>query len=247
MSDSPLAPPVVAAFETFPALAEIDGLDHGFVLRDLQTDVATPDRDLALERLAPHYRKTLAAAGMDFDQLALVEQVHGDVNALVGRAEVTNSPGQAKSVIPGADGLITGEQGVSLGIYVADCCAVWLVDPRLRACALLHSGLKGSQLGIAARAIERMSDQLGSDPADLVVQLSPCIRPPAYEADIAAMIVQSCRDCGVPAAKIHDCAIDTASDLERYYSYRAEQGRTGRMLGYVRWRTSADKEQGTTD
>jgi len=33
--------------------------------------------------------------------------------------------------------------------------------------------------------------------------------------------------------KIYDCSICTACDLDRYYSYRAEKGRTGRMLAVL--------------
>jgi copper oxidase (laccase) domain-containing protein len=64
-----------------------------------------------------------------------------------------------------------------------------------------------------------------------VVQLSPCIRPPHYEIDFAAEIVRQCRELGVTA--VHDCGVCTACDLARYYSYRAEKGRTGRMLAFL--------------
>ena len=39
------------------------------------------------------------------------------------------------------------------------------------------------------------------------------------------------RDLGVTA--VHDCDVCTACDLNRYYSYRAEKGRTGRMLAFL--------------
>nr|MBA2241521.1 laccase domain-containing protein [Chthoniobacterales bacterium] len=68
-------------------------------------------------------------------------------------------------------------------------------------------------------------------PEDLIVQLSPCIRPPHYEIDFAAQIIAQCRERGVE--NVHDCAVCTACDLERYYSYRAEKGRTGRMLALL--------------
>jgi copper oxidase (laccase) domain-containing protein len=63
------------------------------------------------------------------------------------------------------------------------------------------------------------------------VQLSPCIRPPHYEIDFAAEIVRQCRAAGVN--HVHDCNICTACDLARYYSYRVEKGKTGRMLALL--------------
>jgi copper oxidase (laccase) domain-containing protein len=76
-----------------------------------------------------------------------------------------------------------------------------------------------------------MIERFGSDPANMIVQLSPCIRPPHYEVDFAAEIVRQCRALGVQ--HIHDSGTCTASDLGRYYSYRAEKGKTGRMLALL--------------
>ena len=118
-----------------------------------------------------------------------------------------------------------------LGVYVADCCAVYLVDPKTPAIGLVHSGRKGTELGVVPNAIKQMIDRFGSDPANMIVQLSPCIRPPHYEVDFAAQIVRQCRALGVK--EIHDPAVCTARDLDRYYSYRAEKGKTGRMLALI--------------
>jgi copper oxidase (laccase) domain-containing protein len=95
----------------------------------------------------------------------------------------------------------------------------------------VHSGKKGTERAIVSKALEKMRDGFGSNPAELVVQLSPCIRPPHYETDFAATIVEQCRAAGVK--QIHDSGVCTACDLQRYYSYRAEKGKTGRMLALV--------------
>ncbi|MFL6537565.1 MAG: laccase domain-containing protein [Chthoniobacterales bacterium] len=44
-------------------------------------------------------------------------------------------------------------------------------------------------------------------------------------------MVAQCRSVGV--RNIHDSAKCTACEPERYYSYRAEKGRTGRMLALL--------------
>ena len=65
----------------------------------------------------------------------------------------------------------------------------------------------------------------------------PCIRPPDYETDFAAQIREQCAECGVPQEAVVDSEVSTASDLERYYSYRVEKGKTGRMLAMLGRRT----------
>ena len=105
------------------------------------------------------------------------------------------------------------------------------MDAKTAAIGLVHSGRKGTELGVVTNAIRQMIDRFGSNPANMIVQLSPCIRPPHYEIDFAAEIIRQCRTLGVK--EIHDPGVCTACDLARYYSYRAEKGKTGRMLALI--------------
>jgi copper oxidase (laccase) domain-containing protein len=52
-----------------------------------------------------------------------------------------------------------------------------------------------------------MTREFDSLPSDVIVQLSPCIRPPHYEIDFAADIVRTCRESG--ATNVHDCGVCT--------------------------------------
>ena len=183
------------------------------------------DKAEALRRLDGVHHEIRQAYGLAAMPFATAEQVHGNRIAVVDR------PRAADECYDGCDGLITDQRGVCLGIYVADCCAVYLVDVKRSAIGLVHSGRKGTELDIVGNTIETMRARFGTDPHDLTVQLSPCIRPPHYEVDFAAEIVRSCKARGV--VNVHDSGICTACHLDRYYSYRAEKGKTGRMLGLL--------------
>jgi len=206
--------------ERFPALTALDFVLHGFALRIAGLDVRT-DRETALQGL-DSYHESLRREFVP-RQARLAEQVHGNGVAVVS----IGSP--AKSA--GADAIITCDRNVYLGIYVADCCAVFLVDPRRRAVGLVHSGKKGTSLNIVALTVLRMCEEFGTDPSDAIAQLSPCIRPPHYEIDFAAEIVEQLKQSGV--RQVFDCGENTGSDLNRFYSYRMEKGRTGRMLALL--------------
>jgi copper oxidase (laccase) domain-containing protein len=210
--------------EHFPALNAVPDLGHGFTLRVPGLEMSH-DKMEALARLDAVHREIRNCHGLGKMPFVTAQQVHGKQIAVIGAATTEDYCFQ------NCDGIVTNQTGVCLGIYVADCCAVYLVDPVRRAIGLVHSGKKGTELGIAPNAVETMAAQFASNPADLIVQLSPCIRPPHYEIDFAAEIVRQCRDAGVIA--VHDCGTCTACDLERYYSYRAERGRTGRMLAFL--------------
>ncbi|MEZ5385947.1 MAG: polyphenol oxidase family protein [Prosthecobacter sp.] len=209
---------------TFPALSRLPGFAHRFTLRNPEIDV-NAERDVVVKRLWTWHRSQAQELGFDPDSLCIAEQVHGN------RVLAVNGP--QTSPAPGADGLVCNLPEMVIGIYVADCCAVYLVDEQTGAFGVVHSGKKGTELGITRHAIEQMQRCFGSQPANMIVQLSPCIRPPAYEVDFAAEIQRQAQDAGVPVSQIHDAGECTSSDLQRFYSYRMEKGRTGRMLALL--------------
>jgi len=208
--------------ETFEALERLSGVRHAFLCRVPGLDVRT-DREEALARLAEYHADARRELGFCVEPFATAKQVHGNRIAVL-KEPVTQEAAET-------DGLVTNVPGLCLGVYVADCCAIYLADPVKRAIGLLHSGKKGTDLAIAERAVETMMREFGSDPANLVAQLSPCIRPPQYEIDFAAEIVRQLHRAGV--GQVADCGANTAADLERYYSYRMEKGRTGRLLALL--------------
>lgn len=209
-------------FESFPALDAIPRIRAAFTRRIPEIDVCV-EREEALARLKVPLSQARTALGFERMLFATAEQVHGNIVQ-----EVTE-----KSEIPiaGADGLLTTQPGICLGIYVADCAAVYLADRLGRGMALVHSGKKGTELGIAPRAAEALCRTAGIQPSDLVAQISPCIRPPCYERDFASEIVRQLQDFGV--GEVHDCGVCTACRNDLYYSYRLEKGRTGRMLALM--------------
>lgn len=210
--------------ERFTALSAVSDVRHAFITRITGIDVSQ-DKAEALKRLEAAHQQILREIGLADIPLLTAEQVHGD--------KILEVDASVRSVAPfaGYDGFITNQRDVLLGIHVADCCAVYIVDPQTPAIGLVHSGKKGTELGIARKAIDLMTEKFGSDPANMVVQLSPCIRPPHYEIDFAAEVVRQCRSAGVK--QVHDTGACTACDVGRYYSYRLEKGKTGRMLALL--------------
>jgi copper oxidase (laccase) domain-containing protein len=217
-------------FEQFPALNTIGICRHVFTQRIPGIDVSH-DKSEALKRLEAAHREIRNAIGIGDWPLFTAQQIHGNEIAIVDLADCSGSRVGEDKHFPGCDGIITNQRGVALGVHVADCCAVYIVDSKTPAIGLVHSGRKGTDLGVASNGIRRMIDRFGSDPTNMVVQLSHGIRPPHYEIDFAARIIEQCRALGVK--EIHDTGRCTACHPDLYYSYRAEKGRTGRMLALL--------------
>lgn len=203
----------------------MDGWQARFVQRIPEVFVDT-DKLATVARLEPFHKKVVEDMGFSWETCWRAEQVHG--------AEVKKvTSEQAAYIVRGVDGLITADSGVVLGIYVADCGAIYLADKKTGAIGLLHSGKKGTELGILTKALNMMSEEFGTKAEDVVVVVAPCIRPPAYEVDFAKDIYKQALQVGIEETHYFDCGICTTKDLDKYYSYRVEKGATGRMLALL--------------
>jgi polyphenol oxidase len=213
--------------QELPRFPHLPWLVLGMAGRTGDVDVRV-DREEAVRRLEPSHTAWREALLGDRWPVAWAEQVHG-----AEIAWITEPLPSDQAMHPHVDGLITTRAQVALGIYVADCGAIWVIDPRTQTVGLLHSGKKGTELGILPRAISEMQARAGSRPEELIVILSPCIRPPAYEVDFAGTIRAQALAAGIQPDHFYDAGICTTSDPARYYSYRQEQGKTGRMLAVI--------------
>jgi copper oxidase (laccase) domain-containing protein len=174
----------------------------------------------------PYIEHAFSLRNSDFDppNCATAEQPHGNRVAVL--QQIPENP------VPDVDALATNRAELPLLIRCADCAAIFFVDRKNRAIALAHSGKKGTQTNIVAAVVSTLCTNFGTQPADLRALISPCIGPCHYEMDLWSGIETQLRDCGV--TDIHNLRICTACNLNRYYSYRAEKGHTGRMLAYLK-------------
>ena len=197
---------------------------HAFAVRQPGVPVDA-ERAEAVERLWPAHSAFRAEMGLAQRAFCSAEQVHGAGVAVVAG----NGPDPAFYV--GVDALVTGSDRVCLGIYTADCCAVFLADPQRRVIGLVHAGAKGTRLGVVPSTLRCMQEAFGCEPAGIMALLSPCIRTPPYEWDFAAEIRRQLSAAGV--GSVTDSGRCTGADTRTYYSYRVEKGRTGRMLALL--------------
>lgn len=198
-------------FETFAPLNQCPFVVHAFTLRTSEDTKA----DGFEERL-------VGTLGFSPDAYASAEQPHGNSVAV---------PGRGARLVPHVDALATRETGLPLVIRCADCAAVVIVDRRTPAIALIHSGKKGTAGNVVGNAILRMQMEFGTPSRDCLAFISPSIGPCHYEMDIWSGIEQQLRDAGL--REIHNPRVCTACHLDRYFSYRAEKGKTGRMFAVL--------------
>ncbi|HUI08601.1 MAG TPA: polyphenol oxidase family protein [Verrucomicrobiae bacterium] len=198
-------------FETFAPLATLPFIRHAFTRR---TTIDTKSDEFE--------ERFVAAQGFGAGTYASAEQPHGNQTAIA-------VPGARR--IPQVDALATREPGLPLVVRCADCAAVYIVDRQTPAIALVHSGKKGTLGNIVGNAVQRMQLEFGSRPRNCLAFISPAIGPCHYEMDLWSGIERQLHEAGL--REIHNPRVCTACHLDRYFSYRAEKGKTGRMLALL--------------
>lgn len=178
--------------------------------------------------------------------LARSYQVHGD------KIWVTGRPGYQS----GFDAMISVEPGVFAGIGIADCTPILLADPVTGVCAAIHAGWKGTVAKIVEKTARRMIENRGSNPADILAYIGPCISVKHFEVgdEVAAQFDEAFKSRkGVKwhvdlkaanAAQLEKLGIQqieidpacTIEDNDTYFSHRKEKGITGRMLALIGFR-----------
>lgn len=178
-------------------------------------------------------------------QIALAEQIHGS------HIEIVDKPG----IFSSTDGLITTTPDLPIGIRVADCAAVFMTDPAKKVIGIFHAGWRGASENIVPKGIDLMIKS-GASVQNVKVYLSPCILQSNFEVgeevaalfpdqfvnyrdyekphvDLRGYIKNQCMTNGIKKLHINQSEECTVSN-DRYFSYRRERERAGRMLAVMK-------------
>lgn len=83
---------------------------------------------------------------------------------------------------PEADGFVTAQPGILLGIVTADCAPVLFADREAGVIGAAHAGWRGAHDGVLERTVNAM-ESLGADRNRIVAVVGPCIARQSYEVD----------------------------------------------------------------
>ncbi|MBQ2984992.1 MAG: peptidoglycan editing factor PgeF, partial [Clostridia bacterium] len=165
------------------------GVSHGFSTREGGITTDPPYASLNLswnrcgseEEVIANFRIFAEGAGVDYDDMAVVNHEHG--NTVLRLEREHRGRGFSLEPLPFCDGIITNDPAVALVTSHADCGAYFFYDPVHRAAGMAHAGWKGTILRIGARMAERMAEEYGTDPADIIAAAGPCICKDCFEVD----------------------------------------------------------------
>ncbi|WP_010649452.1 peptidoglycan editing factor PgeF [Oceanobacillus massiliensis] len=187
------------------------------------------------------------------------EQVHQTAVQEVTEQEKGKGSVSYESSIKGTDGLITNRKGILCTAFFADCVPLYFFDPVTEYIGIAHAGWKGTVNLMAAKMVDAFLEK-GSNPENLLVAIGPCISKKFYEVDdkVIQSISKEYREKTVTSLENNRYLLDlkqlnveillqsgvfrhnievtnycTYQDEDLFFSHRRDQGKTGRMLGFL--------------
>lgn len=219
-------------FVTLPALSEIPYISHGFTFRrldnghDFDLDLYNRER---LNLVEENLKKLTQSIGFPTAPVITCRQVHQKKIIKVDLQKTTPQEIRGMS----GDGLITNQPNVIIAVLMADCLPLLFIDKKKKAIGAIHAGRKGTMASIAKAAIEQMKTHFGTMPENLIIGIGPGIKKCCYEVDILEANLKQVIETGVLKENIFILNQCTFCRKDLFFSYRADNRKTGRMIGFV--------------
>jgi polyphenol oxidase len=249
-------------FDDLPSVTAAFSTRHGGVsdppYDTLNLGLTTGDNRSDVEE---NRRRFCEQLGVEPSAIVQAEQVHGNTVHVVDALSADAPPAEASptgSAVrpPACDGFATRVPGHLLTIAVADCAAVLIAEAEAGVVGICHSGWRGTVANIAARTVDAMTS-LGGSAATMRAYVSPCISVEAFEVgeevaeqfdaayvhrrdewirphvDLKAVLNDQLVAAGLLDAHVEVSPYCTVNDNSDFYSYRAGNGTTGRLMGAI--------------
>ena len=186
----------------------------------------------------------------------VADQTHSDNIKLITQKK-TKGWESLSDAIEDCDALITDVKGVVLTVLTADCVPILLYEQKKEVVAAVHAGWKGTKAQIVSKTVRKMTEMYGCDPKDIIAGVAPSIGRCCYEVgeDVAAHFShipegftpvgkkfmldlpfinkQQLLNAGLQEENIEMSHTCTACHVDRFFSYRKEQGCSGRFMSMI--------------
>jgi YfiH family protein len=163
-----------------------------------------------------------------------------------------------------ADGMVSGEREIFLGVLTADCVPILFNVPDKKLVAGLHAGWRGTLAGITTKMVNHLRERFDVEPASVEVAMGPAIGPCCYEigTDVSNSIVQKwggtakktlqlrdgksyldlrqlnrlqLEEAGVPSEKTYQIGPCTSCAANDFFSYRRQKKKNGLQISFIGW------------
>lgn len=185
------------------------------------------------------------------DEVVYLKQAHTD--------KIFKYDGKDINDIEG-DAIITDMKKIAVGVFIADCVPIILVDEIKKVVAAIHSGWRGTFESITLKTIEKMKSEFKCNGKDIKAYVGAHIRKCCYEVsqelkekflekkydidkeklfDLRNLNLEYCIEDdlikgGIDEKNMFTLGLCThCNEYVKLYSYRKSEGSYGRMFAFV--------------
>jgi YfiH family protein len=204
-------------------------------------------------------KRLAAKIGIPLRHFTIGEQIHSGNVTIISEESRGKGSTNNKEAINVADAMVTNVADICLVILVADCVPMLFFDPVQKAIGVAHAGWKGTLQLIAQKTVMAMEKAFGSLAEDIVVGVGPSIGPCCYRVgpevisqvdntfhttkelivnkfddgtgylDLWLANLKQLLHAGIERKNIELARICTRENPDLFFSYRHQQGDTGRF------------------
>ncbi len=205
------------------------------------------------ENIIKNYKIICDEIGVNFQDLVFSKQTHSDI--IYKAEEKHKGAGITKPLAwEDCDGLITNQQGIPIIVFSADCVPVLFLDTEKKAIGLVHSGWRGTVNRISQKAVEKMREEFGTKPENVIAAIGPSIgvchfevgdevaeefrrefgesvleKHEKYHVNMQKAIEIQLKTVGITSENIINSGVCTYCESDLLFSHRKTQGRRGVM------------------
>jgi YfiH family protein len=214
--------------------------------------------------VSENYRLLFGRIGFPLSSLRTIRQVHGTAVVSAPTETFSENPEEILKSSPIADAIVTRDRGVALLIRVADCFPLLLAEPSRGVIGACHAGWRGTLNGILSETIGFMREEFATEASDLFLAIGPGIGIDRFEVssevaarfesrfpesskgevvrsegsiriDLARVNVRLALEAGIRADRIWTSNLCTHRNPERFFSFRRDGEKSGRMAAWIGW------------
>lgn len=197
--------------------------------------------------------KKLVCKGLNIteENLIIPKQTHSD------NVRIVKCKKQSAKSYEDTDALITNESNIALGLNFADCVPLVFYDSGKKVVASAHAGWRGTAAKIGVKTVQKMIDEFGCNPENIIALIGPCIGKCCFEVkdDVKAQIIKTvdktyhteiCNKNNLDlklinkfqllsngVKKIDVCEYCTSCKNELFFSYRKENNNCARHSSVI--------------
>ncbi len=183
---------------TYPSFEKIPDVVHGFSTREggvsqgifasMNLSFSRGDEEQAVME---NYHRLADAVGFRVEDMVASDQTHTTNVRVVTEEDRGNGIVKPKA-FHDVDGMITNVPGIVLCTYYADCVPLYFVDHIHHAVGLSHSGWRGTVGKIGKVTVQKMEQEFGTRPEQLLAAIGPSICQECYE--VSEDVIQQFRN-----------------------------------------------------